>query len=227
MVAIHDTFASIVEAREAINRYVLDDGKSYRVYKSDSKRHILVCKDKPSCSFEIRVWCTKKTGVTITQMKPYTCRPTVHYKNKQTSAIWFLKDHHRASVIDNRDITHAQIQSDKRLRFNNNISYMQAYRVKQSLLVEIEGHEANCFVRFPAYLQHIADTDDGSLGRLSYDKETGRFKAAAFAPSATINACQNIRKFVALDACYTKSRYLIILIIAVGIDANDNAIPLA
>jgi hypothetical protein len=54
MVALYDTFASIVEAREAINRHVLDDSKSYRVYKSDSKRYILVCKDK-SCSFEIRV----------------------------------------------------------------------------------------------------------------------------------------------------------------------------
>jgi len=226
MVALHDTFASIVEAREAINRHVLDDGESYRVYKSDSKRHILVCKDK-SCSFEIRVWCTKKTGVTITQMKPHTCCPIVHYKNKQTSAIWFLKEHHRASVVDNCDITPAQIQSDERLRFNNKISYMQAYRVKQSLLVEIEGHEADCFARFPAYLQHMADTDNGSLGRLSYDEETGRFEAAAFAPSATINAYRNIRKFVALDACHTKSKYPMMLMIVVGIDANDNAIPLA
>ena len=114
MVALHDTFASITEAREAINRHVLDDGESYRVYKSDSKRHILVCKDK-SCSFEIRVWCTKKTGVTITQMKPHTCRPTVHYKNKQALAIWFLKDHHHTSVVDNCDITPAQIQSNERL----------------------------------------------------------------------------------------------------------------
>jgi hypothetical protein len=50
MVALYDTFASIAEAREAINCYVLDDGKSYQVYKLDLKRHILVCKDK-SCSF--------------------------------------------------------------------------------------------------------------------------------------------------------------------------------
>jgi hypothetical protein len=106
MVALHDTFASIAEACEAINRHVLDDGESYRVYKSDSKCYILVCKDK-SCSFKIRVWCTKKTGVTITQMKPHTCCPTIHYKNKQASAIWFLKDHYCASVVDNRDITPA------------------------------------------------------------------------------------------------------------------------
>jgi hypothetical protein len=76
-------------------------------------------------------------------------------------------------------------------------------------------------------MQHMADTDNGSLGRLSYDEETGRFEAAAFALSATINACQNIQKFVALDICYTKSKYPMMLMIAVGIDANDNAIPLA
>jgi hypothetical protein len=29
MVALHDTFASIVEAHEAINHHVLDDGESY------------------------------------------------------------------------------------------------------------------------------------------------------------------------------------------------------
>src|SRR5580700_6030160 len=125
MIALHDTFASIAEAREAVNRYVLDDGESYRVYKSDSKRHILVCKDK-SCSFQIRAWCTKKTSVTITQMKSHSCCPTVHYKNKQASSLWYLKDYHCASVVDNRDITPAQIQSNKRLQFNNNISYLQA-----------------------------------------------------------------------------------------------------
>jgi hypothetical protein len=37
MVALRDNFASIVEAREAINRHVLDDGESYQVYKLDSK----------------------------------------------------------------------------------------------------------------------------------------------------------------------------------------------
>jgi hypothetical protein len=73
----------------------------------------------------------------------------------------------------------------------------------------------------------MADTNDESLGRLSYNEETGWFEAAAFALSATINACWNIRRFVVLDACHTKSKYLIMLMIAVGIDANNNAIPLA
>ena len=73
----------------------------------------------------------------------------------------------------------------------------------------------------------MVDTDNGALGCLSYDEDTSRFEAAAFAPSATINACRSIQKFVALDACHTKSKYPMMLMIAVGIDANDNAIPLS
>jgi hypothetical protein len=108
MVALYDTFATIAEAYDAINRHVLNNGESYRVYKTDLKRYILVCKDK-ICSFAIRAWCTKKTGVTITQLKPHTCSPTVYYKNRQSLSMWFLRDHHCASVVDNHDITPAQI----------------------------------------------------------------------------------------------------------------------
>ncbi len=73
----------------------------------------------------------------------------------------------------------------------------------------------------------MADTDNGSLSRLSYNEETSRFEAAAFAPSATINAYLNIQRSVALYAGHTKSKYLIIFMIAIGIDTNKNVIPLA
>ena len=160
-------------------------------------------------------------------MKLHSCCPIVYYKNKQASSLWFLKDHHCASVINNCDITLAQIQSNKRLRFSNEINYLQAYRVKQALFVEIKGYKADCFARFPANLQHMADTNNRSLGKLEYDKETGHFQATAFAPSATIHAHQFLQNFVALDAYHTKSKYLITLIIAVRIDTNNNTILLA
>jgi hypothetical protein len=107
-------------------------------------------------------------------MKPHSCCPTVHYKNKQASSLWFLKDHHCASVIDNRDITPAQIRLNKRLRFNNNINYLQAYQVKQALLVKIKGHKANCFAQFLAFLEHIANTNKRSLEKMEFD-ETRHF----------------------------------------------------
>jgi hypothetical protein len=135
MLEVGQAFATIKEAKEAINRHVIDDGESYKVYKSDSKRHILQCKSKDeNCSFSIRAALSAKKGITITKMSPHSCRPTVHYKNKQLSALWFLKEHHRASVIENRNIIPKQLQADERLRFSNVISYRQAYRLVSASL---------------------------------------------------------------------------------------------
>jgi hypothetical protein len=85
MVALYNT-AIIAKTRKAIICHVLDNGKSYQIYKTDTKHHILLCKDK-SCSFIIRAWCIKKTGVIITKFKPHTCCPVVYYSNKQLSAL--------------------------------------------------------------------------------------------------------------------------------------------
>jgi hypothetical protein len=87
----------------------------------------------------------KKKGAVITVLTAHSCSPATHYKNKQSSSLWFLKDHHRAFIIDDRTLTPAQIQSYERLRFNNTISYRQAHRLKQALLDEIDGQEADCF----------------------------------------------------------------------------------
>jgi hypothetical protein len=144
MVSINDLFPTMEQARDAINRYVLDEGESYKVYKSDSRCHIIICKEA-ACKFRIRASLLKKKGAVITVLTAHSYSPTTHYQNKQLSSLWFLKDHHQASIIDNRTLTPAQIQSYKRLRFNNTISYRQAHRLKQALLDEINGQEADCF----------------------------------------------------------------------------------
>jgi hypothetical protein len=83
MLAVGNKFLYIQEAREAINRSVLDNSESYKVYKSDSKYYIVQYKDK-SCIFSIRAVFSKKTGISITKISLYSCCLTVYYKNKQS-----------------------------------------------------------------------------------------------------------------------------------------------
>jgi hypothetical protein len=119
--------------------------------------------------------------------------------------MWYLKDYYWASVINNWDITLAQIRSDKRLRFSNYINYQQAYRVKKALLEEIKGQEADCFAQFPAYMTRLVKANKENRSQIMWDKETRAFKAAAFAPQATIKAHAYLRQFWAINACHTKS----------------------
>jgi len=108
MVQVGDQFPLMTEACEAIRRHVLDDGKSYALAnKSDHKRFILTCKAL-DCKFRIRASNTKR-GVKITISNSHTCTPATHYISRPAHSIWYLKGYHQALIINNQDITPAQI----------------------------------------------------------------------------------------------------------------------
>ena len=79
MLAINNLFSIIEEAKDAINRYVLDKGKSYKIYKSNCRRYIIICKD-PVCKFRIRASLLKKKDVVITIFTAYSYSFAIYYK---------------------------------------------------------------------------------------------------------------------------------------------------
>jgi len=223
---LHDQFNSIPEAREAIRRYVLDNGESFKLVKSDKRRFSIGCKD-PKCGFGIRASKSSKQVVSITVFKLHTCSPAVHYKNKQAHSVAYLIEHHRASIIDNRKITVAQIRSNERLLFNNEISYQQAYRTIQAVLTEMYGDEAESFKKFPALAERFIATDEWNYCAYSYHPETCHFQAAFFAPRGIRLAARYIRSFIGIDGTHTGSKFRMTLLIAVGINANNETLPMA
>jgi hypothetical protein len=97
------------EARDAIRRNIIRKGESYAPNpKSNNKRFISTCRDH-NCKFRIQALNTTKLGVRITIKVPYTCGILTHYKFRPSHSIRYVKQHHRALVIDNRNITPAQI----------------------------------------------------------------------------------------------------------------------
>jgi hypothetical protein len=112
----------IKAAREAISRYILNKGELYKVYKSDKTCYILICRDS-YYKFQIRASKSKKNKVFITKLDTYSYTPATYYNSKLSYSMWYLKDYYQASVINNRDITLAQIRLNERLRFSNYINY--------------------------------------------------------------------------------------------------------
>jgi hypothetical protein len=96
------------------------------------------------------------------------------------------------------------------------------------LLEEIEGNEADCFPKFPAYIEKLKASDSQNMTQLDIT-EDNTFQAVSFAPAVLRWAFRNecLRPFTAIDACHTKSKFCMMLMLCVGIDANDNVLPLA
>ena len=123
--ALHvgDTFSNIALAKEAIKDFVANASESWKATYSDKQRFNIVCRTADICKFKIRAVDSKKKSVVITYLELYTCSPANHLTASNTNNLKFVIPHHRASIIDNPDITAKQIQSNKRLQFFNNILY--------------------------------------------------------------------------------------------------------
>lgn len=240
MATLHtgDLFSSMEEARDHINRYVIDKGESYKVICSNKKSHVLGCRSAKggnSCQFYISAGLIKSQDIRISTTRTHSCNPHTHYKFKQLQSTWYVI---RASVSTNRDITTAQIKANEKERFGNDISYMAAYRTREKLREEIEGKEEDDFPRIRTYGQLLHDQslqnhqsnyfelDQEMLGLQEDQPKTHRFYRCLVAPAATRLAVQHLRPFIAIDACHTMSRYRLTLMIAAMIDGNGQIMPM-
>jgi hypothetical protein len=95
------------------------------------------------------------------------------------------------------------------------------------LLIEVKGLEADYFAYIESYLHRLLEADARAQVKFCANSVTGAFLAAAVAPGATRSACIQMRRFYDIDACHIKSQFSMMLMVAVGIDANDNILPLA
>jgi hypothetical protein len=129
-------------------------------------------------------------------------------------------------VINDRRITAATIKANERLLFANEISYMQAYRTIQALLIELDGDEANSFAKFPAYIERYMATHLENYADLKLSPN-GNFEAVFFCPAGCRRAGAQVRPLLSLDGTHTRSKYRMQLLIAVGIDANNNGVPIS
>ena len=97
-------FETVADAKEVILRMLLEAKLLWAVYKSDSTLLLLQCRDK-TCGFRIRVAYSKKIGeALVAAYTAHDCNPSTHFIFGQSKSIKYLKEGHRAAVLDERDM---------------------------------------------------------------------------------------------------------------------------
>jgi hypothetical protein len=100
------------------------------------------------------------------------------------SKVVYLALYHQAAVIDNCNITVAQIRSNKRPQFSNIITYQQAYQTIKAIQGEIDSDKAESFVQFPVFAEHYTAADIDNICKLEVDNNS-YFEAFFIAPAGT------------------------------------------
>jgi uncharacterized cysteine cluster protein YcgN (CxxCxxCC family) len=212
-----------------VNRFILDASESYIKETSNKRQYSVYCRARSSSfKFAIRCGLLKEGTARVSKISPHSCNPRTHYKFQQLSSLWYLLPHHRASINHNREISVAQIRANEKESWANDISDMTAYRVRETLRIELDGKEEDDSGRMYELGARIQEVDPESFLVLE-NTEDGRFSRFFLTPNATRLAVPYLRPFIALDACHCSSRYrqtLLIVGLAYYVDGNNQIVPL-
>ncbi|GJU90406.1 transposase, MuDR, MULE transposase domain protein [Tanacetum coccineum] len=110
---------------------------------------------------------------------------------------------------------------------NIDISYKQAWRAKNVVLEYISGFPMASFAQLPYYCHNLELTNDGTVTHIETDDED-RFKMVFIAFGVVIWSFKyHMRPLIIIDAAHLKGRYEGTNMLSVGIDGNNQIIPIA
>ncbi|XP_075112488.1 uncharacterized protein LOC107782403 [Nicotiana tabacum] len=122
--------------------------------------------------------------------------------------------------------TPKDIQTDMLSEHGVNLSYMQAWRVKEKALQFLRGNPADSYSKLPKYFYILEETYHGSVVKLKKTSDEC-FLYAFVALCTSISGRQHYRPVVVVDGTFLKSAYRGIMLTARTMDAAGTILPLA
>lgn len=113
----------------------------------------------------------------------------------------------------------------------NNIANKQSHRVGEAVINEVYEDEIDSFGLIPDLFKRIGLLDDKQNTthgtRLCVDQETGESEACTIAPAPSIWSLTYLRLLVALNGTHVGSRFKLILLTAMAVDATSQIVILS
>ncbi|XP_022033039.1 uncharacterized protein LOC110934159 [Helianthus annuus] len=120
-----------------------------------------------------------------------------------------------------------EIVKDFRQRFEVEITNLQAWRGKSYALELLQGTTRDSFAELPIYCYNLKLANPGSVTHILVDEQS-RFEMVFVALGAAIRSFMlNLRPVVIIDAAHLKGEFKGTLFLAVGMDGNNQILPLA
>ena len=155
------------------------------------------------------------------------CPPSSHTQFKPRNSAWYLASLIERDVNINRHIKPKEIRERAGLYHQlQNVPYMPAWRARERLRDIIDGDEGVSFSLIPDWIERVIDADNSTYIRLKTTHEN-QFEAIFIMLGSIRSRIHFLRPFYALDGTHTRSQYNLILLIAVGINAEDRILPFA
>jgi hypothetical protein len=144
-------------------------------------------------------------------------------KNWHANKRW-VSDMYEGDIERKRGYKPTHLREDVHLDHKVKVDYLVAARAKDKAIEKINGSDIDSFAKLPGYVRSITYLNPGSHVVLRVIQ--GKFYSMFVGYTSSIAGLQHCRPLIALDGTHLTSKYQGILLIAVGIDAENHLFPL-
>ncbi|KAK3017233.1 hypothetical protein RJ639_007151 [Escallonia herrerae] len=224
---VDQRFCSFTEFREALHKYSIAHGFTYKYKKNDSHRVTVKCKAE-GCPWRIyasrlattQLICIKKMSTT------HTCEGAAVKAGYRATRGWvgsIIKEKLKASP----NYKPKDIASDIKREYGIQLNYSQAWRAKEIAREQLQGSYKEAYNQLPFFCENIMETNPGSVARFA-TKEDSSFHRLFVAFHASIAGFQQgCRPLLFLDSTPLNSKYQGTLLAATAADGDDGVFPVA
>jgi len=226
-IAIGQEFASKNEVKNLLIKASLKACFDYKIVKSTTKVFAVKCAVS-DCKWALRAARINNSDnfSLRTYYNSHTCSSSsIDKKNRQATSE-FVANMLRKEFPGQID-TPAPTQVMNMMKNHGvTVSYFKAWKGKQIAANDIRGAPELSFGMLPSYLYMLKVMNPGTVTHLVVESDQ-KFKYLFIALGACIKGFKALRKVIAVDGTFLKTKYKGTLIVATGQDGNWHQYPLA
>ncbi|KAG9143395.1 hypothetical protein Leryth_017785 [Lithospermum erythrorhizon] len=224
---VNQRFNSFIEFREALHKYSIAHGFTYKYKKNDSHRVTVKCKSE-GCPW--RIYASRLATTQLICIKKmngqHNCEGATAKAGYRATRGWvgnIIKEKLKVSP----NYKPKDIANDIKREYGIQMNYSQAWRAKEIAREQLQGSYKEAYNQLPLFCQKIVETNPGSLATFS-TKEDSSFHRLFVSFNASILGFQlGCRPLIFLDSTLLYSKYQGTLLAAIAADGNDDAFPVA
>ncbi|KAL0737888.1 hypothetical protein Bca4012_014098 [Brassica carinata] len=224
---VDQRFNSFTEFRDALHKYSIAHGFTYKYKKNDSHRVSVKCKAL-SCPWRIAASRLSTTQlICIKKMNQrHTCERAVVKAGYRATRGWV------GSIIKEKlkafpDYKPKDIAEDIKREYGIQLNYSQAWRAKEIAREQLQGSYKEAYTQLPFFCEKIKETNPGSIATF-VTKEDSSFHRLFISFYASICGFrQGSRPLLFLDSIVLNSKYQGVMLVATSPDAEDGVFPVA
>ncbi|KZV57971.1 hypothetical protein F511_12127 [Dorcoceras hygrometricum] len=221
---VDQRFNTFAEFREALHKYSIAHGFTYKYKKNDSHRVTAKCKTE-GCPWRIYASRLATTQlICIKKMNPeHTCEGATVKAGYRATRGWIgsiIKEKLKVSP----NYKPKDIASDIKRDYGIQLNYTQAWRAKEIAREQLQGSYREAYSQLPLFCEKIMETNPGSFATLS-TKEDSSFRQLFVSFHASISGFHQCRPLIFLDSTLLYSKYQGTLLAATAADGNDDFSP--